>query len=119
VEGFGEGKGFESGKSAPIHFGDTAPAGPVLSDNESKLAPDEPAKTVTEKIAGVNGKGNGAGVSSRNGVAKPAAKSAAKSPQKNGSAKVSASAKPVAKNTGSVKAKTHAKSAPAASGKRR
>jgi TPP-dependent pyruvate/acetoin dehydrogenase alpha subunit len=119
VEGFGEGKGFESGKSAPIHFGDTAPAGPVLSDNESKLAPDEPAKTVTEKIAGVNGKGNGAGVSSRNGVAKPAAKSAAKSPQKNGSAKISASAKPVAKNTGSVKAKTHAKSAPAASGKRR
>ena len=47
VEGFGEGRG-SGGKNAPIHFGDTLPATAELGDNESKLAPKSPAKTVTE-----------------------------------------------------------------------
>jgi len=55
VEGFGEGKG-SGGKNAPIHFGDTTPATPELADNESKLAPTSPAKTVTKKVPGPNGK---------------------------------------------------------------
>ena len=59
VEGFGEGKG-SGGKNAPIHFGDTTPATAELADNESKLAPTAPAKTVTKKVAGATGKsGNG------------------------------------------------------------
>jgi hypothetical protein len=44
VQGFGEGKG-SGGKNAPIHFGDT-PASEELADNEAKLAPKIPAKTV-------------------------------------------------------------------------
>jgi TPP-dependent pyruvate/acetoin dehydrogenase alpha subunit len=59
VEGFGEGKG-SGGKNAPIHFGDTTPASPELSDNESKLAPTAPTKTVHEKVAGSNGKNQAA-----------------------------------------------------------
>jgi TPP-dependent pyruvate/acetoin dehydrogenase alpha subunit len=111
VEGFGEGKGFESGKSAPIHFGDTTPAAPVLSDNESKLAPENPAKTVTEKVSGANGKQSSATASPKNG--------ATKSAQKN-DAKASGNGKAPAKNAASAnKGKTNGKSAPAASGKRR
>jgi TPP-dependent pyruvate/acetoin dehydrogenase alpha subunit len=55
VEGFGEGKG-SAGKNAPIHFGDTTPTSPELGDNESKLAPKTPAKTVVKKVATPNGK---------------------------------------------------------------
>jgi hypothetical protein len=55
VEGFGEGKG-SAGKNAPIHFGDTTPASPELGENEGKLAPKTPAKTVVKKVAGSNGK---------------------------------------------------------------
>jgi hypothetical protein len=73
VEGFGEGKG-SGGKNAPIHFGDTTPATPELADNESKLAPTSPAKTVTKKVASANGKsGNGKGK-----LAAPAVKNGAK-----------------------------------------
>lgn len=59
VEGFGAGKG-SGGKNAPIHFGDT-PAAQEQKENEEKLAPRVPAKTVA------------------NGTAKSAAKVAAKS----------------------------------------
>jgi hypothetical protein len=59
VEGFGAGKG-SGGKNAPIHFGDT-PAAQEQEENEEKLAPRVPAKTVA------------------NGTAKSAAKVAAKS----------------------------------------
>jgi len=45
VQGFGEGKG-SGGKNAPIHFGDT-PAAQEQQENEGKLAPQSPAKTVT------------------------------------------------------------------------
>ncbi len=117
VEGFGEGRG-SGGKNAPIHFGDTVPAGPVLSDNESKLAPESPTKTVTEKASGANGKGGVPSASAKNGV-KNAAKNAAKPLHKNG-AKASANGKLSAqKNTGSAKGKANGKSIPAASGKRR
>ena len=92
VEGFGEGKG-SGGKNAPIHFGDTTPASPELSDNESKLAPKTPAKTVEKKVAGANGK-------SSNGKGKPAA--------------------PAAKNGGRVSSsKAAPKGAPVPQGKRR
>jgi TPP-dependent pyruvate/acetoin dehydrogenase alpha subunit len=47
VEGFGQGKGFGGG-TAPIHFGDT-PATPEKTENEGKLAPEAPAKTVVKK----------------------------------------------------------------------
>jgi hypothetical protein len=49
VKGFGEGKG-SGGKNAPIHFGDTA-ASAELADNEAKLAPKTPAKTVANGAA--------------------------------------------------------------------
>jgi len=44
------------GQNAPIHFGDTTPASPEVGENESKLAPKTPAKTVEKKVAGSNGK---------------------------------------------------------------
>src|SRR6202011_321768 len=67
VEGFGEGKG--SGKNAPIHFGDTSPASPELGENESKLAPKTPAKTVVKKVAGSNGKSKShASAAAKNGA---------------------------------------------------
>jgi TPP-dependent pyruvate/acetoin dehydrogenase alpha subunit len=47
VEGFGSGKG-SSGGVSPIHFGDT-PAAAEKSDNEEKLAPKSPAKTIAKK----------------------------------------------------------------------
>jgi TPP-dependent pyruvate/acetoin dehydrogenase alpha subunit len=49
VEGFGQGKG-SSGGIAAIHFGDT-PAAVEKSENERKLAPKSPAKTVIKKPA--------------------------------------------------------------------
>jgi hypothetical protein len=49
VEGFGEGKG-SGGKSAPIHFGDTA-AAEEQEDNEAKLTPKAPAKVLTNGTA--------------------------------------------------------------------
>jgi len=51
VEGFGAGKGY-SGGMAPIHFGDTAGA-QEKAENEEKLAPKSPAKTVSKKSAKV------------------------------------------------------------------
>ena len=51
VEGFGAGKG-SSGGMAPIHFGDTAGA-QEKAENEEKLAPKSPAKTVSKKSAKV------------------------------------------------------------------
>ncbi len=51
VEGFGAGKG-SSGGMAPIHFGDTAGA-QEKAENEEKLAPKGPAKTVGKKSAKV------------------------------------------------------------------
>jgi len=51
VEGFGAGKG-SSGGMAPIHFGDTAGA-QEKAENEDKLAPKSPAKTVSKKSAKV------------------------------------------------------------------
>jgi hypothetical protein len=70
VEGFGEGKG-SAGKNAPIHFGDTSPASPELGENESKLAPKTPAKTVVKKVAGSNGKGKShASLATKNGAAR-------------------------------------------------
>jgi hypothetical protein len=82
VEGFGEGKG-SAGKNAPIHFGDTAPASPALGENESKLAPKTPAKTVARKVAGSNGKTKthasaGKNGASRKGAAQVVASRAAK-----------------------------------------
>ena len=49
VEGFGRGQG-SGGGSAPIHFGDT-PAAEEKIENEEKLAPKSPAKTVVKKPA--------------------------------------------------------------------
>jgi hypothetical protein len=51
VEGFGAGKG-SSGGIAPIHFGDTAGA-QEKAENEDKLAPKSPVKTVGKKSAKV------------------------------------------------------------------
>jgi TPP-dependent pyruvate/acetoin dehydrogenase alpha subunit len=101
VEGFGEGKG-SGGKNAPIHFGDTAPASPELGDNEAKLAPKTPAKTVEKKVAGSNGKSK---VAAASAPAKNAAKNGAKSDPKNGG-------RPAAQ-------RTPQKSAPPPQGKRR
>jgi TPP-dependent pyruvate/acetoin dehydrogenase alpha subunit len=47
VEGFGQGKS-SGGGTAPIHFGDT-PATQEKTENERKLAPKAPAKTVVKK----------------------------------------------------------------------
>jgi hypothetical protein len=47
VEGFGQGKS-SGGGTAPIHFGDT-PATQEKNENERKLAPKAPAKTVVKK----------------------------------------------------------------------
>jgi TPP-dependent pyruvate/acetoin dehydrogenase alpha subunit len=47
VEGFGTGKG-SSGGIAPIHFGDTLAAA-EKSENEEKLAPKSPHKTIAKK----------------------------------------------------------------------
>jgi TPP-dependent pyruvate/acetoin dehydrogenase alpha subunit len=49
IEGFGAGKA-SGGTIAPIHFGDTV-AAQEKSENEEKLAPKTPAKTVTKKTA--------------------------------------------------------------------
>ncbi len=49
VPGFGAGKG-SGGGSAPIHFGDT-PAAAEQEENEEKLAPKSPAKTIVKKTA--------------------------------------------------------------------
>jgi len=49
VSGFGTGKA-SGGGIAPIHFGDT-PATQEKTENEAKLAPKAPAKTVTKKAA--------------------------------------------------------------------
>lgn len=51
VEGFGTGKG-SSGGVAPIHFGDTDTA-QERAENEEKLAPKAPAKTLPKKSAKV------------------------------------------------------------------
>jgi pyruvate dehydrogenase E1 component alpha subunit/2-oxoisovalerate dehydrogenase E1 component alpha subunit len=51
VEGFGAGKG-SSGGIAPIHFGDTAGV-QEKAENEEKLAPKTPVKTVGKKSAKV------------------------------------------------------------------
>ncbi len=51
VEGFGAGKG-SSGGIAPIHFGDTAGA-QEKAENEDKLTPKTPVKTVGKKSAKV------------------------------------------------------------------
>jgi hypothetical protein len=69
VEGFGEGKG-SAGKNAPIHFGDTTPASPELGENESKLAPKSPAKTVVKKVAGANGKSKASASAAKNGASR-------------------------------------------------
>jgi TPP-dependent pyruvate/acetoin dehydrogenase alpha subunit len=69
VEGFGEGQG-SAGKNAPIHFGDTTPASPELGENESKLAPKTPAKTVVKKVAGSNGKGKAQASAGKNGASR-------------------------------------------------
>jgi hypothetical protein len=69
VEGFGEGKG-SAGKNAPIHFGDTTPASPELGENESKLAPKTPAKTVAKKVAGANGKSKTRTSAGKNGASR-------------------------------------------------
>src|SRR5437868_8047234 len=47
VEGFGAGKG-SSGGIAPIHFGDT-PATTEKAENEERLAPKSPPKTIAKK----------------------------------------------------------------------
>src|ERR1700736_5914819 len=67
VEGFGKGKG-SAGKNAPIHFGDTTPASPELGENESKLAPKTPAKTVVKKVTGSNGKSKTHVAAGKNGA---------------------------------------------------
>jgi hypothetical protein len=69
VEGFGEGKG-SAGKNAPIHFGDTTPVSPELGENESKLAPKTPAKTVVKKVAGSNGKSKPRAPAAKNGASR-------------------------------------------------
>jgi hypothetical protein len=69
VEGFGEGKG-SGGKNAPIHFGDTTPASPELGENESKLAPKTPAKTVVKKVASSNGKRMTRSATAKNGASR-------------------------------------------------
>jgi hypothetical protein len=97
VEGFGEGRG-SAGKNAPIHFGDTTPASPELGENENKLAPQTPAKTVVKKVVGSNGKSKTSAPTVKNGA-------------KNG-----ASRKEAAQQMASRVAK---KPAPAATGKRR
>src|SRR5437868_11879488 len=51
VEGFGAGKG-SGGGTAPIHFGDTDTA-QERAENEEKLAPKAPAKTMPKKSAKV------------------------------------------------------------------
>ena len=82
VEGFGEGKG-SGGKNAPIHFGDTTPATDEFSDNESKLAPKTPAKTVEKKVAGSNGKSSNGKGKAAAAVAKNGARgSSTKTPPK-------------------------------------
>ena len=48
VEGFGQGKDSSGGT---IHFGDTTPAAQEKSENEAKLAPKSPSKTVVKKSA--------------------------------------------------------------------
>jgi TPP-dependent pyruvate/acetoin dehydrogenase alpha subunit len=47
IQGFGAGKAWTGG-TAPIHFGDTA-AAQEKAENEEKLAPKAPAKTVSKK----------------------------------------------------------------------
>jgi hypothetical protein len=98
VEGFGEGKG-SAGKNAPIHFGDTTPTSPELGDNESKLAPKTPAKTVAKNVAGSNGKSKTQASAGKNHGAKNGA------PQK--------------QNALSVASRVTKKPAPASPGKRR
>jgi hypothetical protein len=86
------------------------------------LAPESPAKTVTEKVPGTNSRSRNEGMSPKNGaksVVKSVAKSEPKAAQKNG-ARASANGKPPAqKNVVPAKSKSNGKSAPAASGKRR
>ncbi len=105
VEGFGEGKG-SGGKNAPIHFGDTAPATPELADNESKLAPETPAKTVQKKVVGANGKSKPA----------PAPAAASKGHDKNNKNNGKNGARNNSKN---VPARANVKSTAAPQGKRR
>jgi len=70
VEGFGRGKG-SGGGTAPIHFGDT-PAAAEQKENEDKMAPATPAKTVTKKAPGKPSKST----KSAKPVARPAARKA-------------------------------------------
>jgi TPP-dependent pyruvate/acetoin dehydrogenase alpha subunit len=58
VAGFGQGKGPGGGTSA-IHFGDTTPAAAERNENEKKLAPKSPAKTVARKSAKAAGASTG------------------------------------------------------------
>jgi TPP-dependent pyruvate/acetoin dehydrogenase alpha subunit len=76
VPGFGAGKG-SGGGSAPIHFGDT-PAAAEQAENEEKLAPKSPAKTIVKKAA--------ARVQAKS-QAKPAAKPSAKASAQRGAAR--------------------------------
>jgi hypothetical protein len=86
VEGFGQGQG-SSGKNAPIHFGDTSPASPQLGENEAKLAPSKPSKTVTEKVDG--SKANGKAANGKSKAVAPGNKNGARN----------ASQRPPAKNS--------------------
>jgi TPP-dependent pyruvate/acetoin dehydrogenase alpha subunit len=70
VEGFGRGKG-SGGGTAPIHFGDT-PAAAEQKENENKMAPATPAKTVTKKAPSKPSKST----KSAKPVARPAARKA-------------------------------------------
>jgi len=70
VEGFGRGKG-SGGGTAPIHFGDT-PAAAEQKENEDKMAPATPAKTVTKKAPSKPSKSS----KSAKPVARPAARKA-------------------------------------------
>jgi len=70
VEGFGRGKG-SGGGTAPIHFGDT-PAAAEQKENEDKMAPATPAKTVTKKAPSKPSKST----KSAKPVARPAARKA-------------------------------------------
>jgi TPP-dependent pyruvate/acetoin dehydrogenase alpha subunit len=109
VEGFGEGKG-SGGKNAPIHFGDTTPASAELGDNESKLAPKSPAKTVQEKVPAANGKGRSP--ASQQPAANSKNKNGVKADAKNGAAR-KAAAVPAPPN------RSGKKPAPVPQGKRR
>jgi TPP-dependent pyruvate/acetoin dehydrogenase alpha subunit len=70
VEGFGRGKG-SGGGTAPIHFGDT-PAAAEQKENENKMAPATPAKTVMKKAPSKPSKST----KSAKPVARPAARKA-------------------------------------------